>query len=132
MCGDHLGGGESCQGGDVPEGDPDLLGEGLGDEGVPGDGGGDHGVAGQETEAQPWLLHLTETSEAGRETAQSGGRVDGLGGEDVVSLDGDTVGVGQGGEVLLGSQEQLDDARLYHRLCLVDGRTLRDDLRRAK
>ena len=132
MCGDHLGGGQSCQGGDVPEGDPDLLGESLGDEGVPGHGGADHGVAGQKTEAQARLLHLCQTSQTGCQSAQSGGRVDGLGGEDVVSLDGDAVGVGQGGEVLLGAQEQLDNTRLYHRLCLVDGRTLRDDLRRDK
>ena len=121
--GDHLGGCESCQGGDVPEGDPDLLGESLGDEGVPGDGGGDHSVAGEETQAQARLLQTC------RETAQAGGRVDGLGGQDVVSLHGDPVGVGQSREVLLGSQEQLDNTRLYHRLCLVDGRTLRDDLR---
>ena len=48
LCGDHLGGGESSQGGDVPEGDPDLLGEGLGDEGVPGDGGGHQGEGGHQ------------------------------------------------------------------------------------
>ena len=129
MCGDHLGGCEGGEGGDVPEGDPDLLGESLGEESVPGDGGGDHGVAGQQTQAQTWLLHLPEPPEAGGESAQPGGGVDGLGGQDVVSLDGDTLGVGQGREVLLGSQEQLDNTRLYHRLCLVDGRTLRDDLR---
>ena len=123
LCGDHLGGGESSQGGDVPEGDPDLLGESLGDETVPGDGGGHHSVAGQETQAQARLL------QARREAAQTGGGVDGLGGQDVVSLDGDSLGVGQSGEVLLGSQEQLDNTRLNHRLCLVDGRTLRDDLR---
>ena len=124
LSGDHLGGCQSGQGGDVPEGDSDLLGESLGDEGVPGDGGGDHGVAGQETpQAQARLL------QACREAAQAGGRVDGLGGQDVVSLHGDPLGVGQGREVLLGSQEELDNTRLYHRLCLVDGRTLRDDLR---
>ena len=124
LSGDHLGGCESGQGGDVPECDLDLLGQSLRDEGVPGDGGGDHGVAGQETpQAQTRLLQTC------CEAAQAGGRVDGLGGQDVVGLHGDTLGVGQGREVLLGAQEQLDNTRLYHRLCLVDGRTLRDDLR---
>ena len=127
MRGDQLGGGEGGEGGDVPEGDLDLLRQCLGEDGVPGDGGGDHCVAGHQTQTSLLLCRVESPDPCGQ-TAQRCRGVDGLGGEDVVGLDGDTVGVGESGVVLLGSQEQLDDAGLHNRLRLVDGRALSDDL----
>ena len=63
---------ESGECGDVPEGDLDLLGEGLGEDGVPGDGGGDEGVGGD------------QTGEVGQLTDPSDTTGEGLGGEGVL------------------------------------------------
>ena len=148
--GDQLGGGDGGEGLHVAEGDPELLGEGLGDDGVPRDGGGHHGVGGQQAAQsqgwhrilmlrlllwlllQLWLLlletsELTQTSESGSETSEAA-TVDGLGGGDVVSLGGDAVGVGDGGEDLAVAEVELDNTCLYHRLSLVHWRCLSDHL----
>ena len=107
---------ESGECGDVPEGDLDLLGEGLGEDGVPGDGGGDEGVGGH------------QAGQVGQLTDPSDTTGEGLGGEDEVCPGGEAVGLEESGEGLLGSEEKPDDAGLHNRLCPVDRGALSDHL----
>ena len=104
MCGDHLGGCEGGEGGDVPEGDPDLLGESLGEESVPGDGGGHEGEGGHQRGQIRQLLVSSSQARTGQ----------GPGGEDVVSGGGETHSLYQSSEGLLGSKEKSDDTCLHH------------------
>ena len=73
------------------------------------------------------LAQLTETSEGRGDPAQSAA-IDSLGGGDVVSPGGHAVSLRDRGEDLLGSECQLDDARVYHGLSLVRRRCLGDHL----
>ena len=118
MRGDHLGGRESSQGGDVPEGDPDELGVGLGDEGVPGDGGGHQGEGGHQG-GQVRQLFVSQSQPG---PGQS------LGGEDVVSAGGDSSSLDQSREGFLRSKEKSDDTGLHHRPSDEDRRALSHNL----
>ena len=116
MCGDNLGRRQSRQSWNISECDLDLLSKGLGEDGVPGDGGGDEGVGGDQTSKVGQLSDPSDTS---------GER---LGGEDEVCPGGEAVGLQQGGECLLGSEEKSDDAGLHQWLCPVDRGALSDHL----
>ena len=118
LSGDHLGGCQSGQGGDVPEGDSDLLGESLGDEGVPGDGGGDEGEGGHQSGQVRKLVISCSQPSSGQCP----------GGEDVVSGGGETHSLYQSSEGLLGSKEKSDDACLHQWLSDQDWGALSDNL----
>ena len=122
MRGDHLGGRESSQGGDVPEGDPDELGVGLGDEGVPGDGGGHQGEGGHQG-GQVGDLWVSSSQSSPSQ---------GPGGEDVVSGGRHPHSLHQSGERLLGSEAKFDDTRLHHRPGDKDWGALSEDLTSVK
>ena len=115
--GHQLGGGDGGEGLLVAEGDAELLGLRLGDDGVPRDGGGHHGVGGQQGQGgqvgHPLLLAQPPQA-----------RGEGSGGGDVLCPGGHPRGVDQGGVGLPRPEEDLEHGGVDDGLRDVDRRAL--------